>query len=96
MNNVYVIQNVNGKNLLPAKEYGAITILLTGKESRGKAISILQETLSSFQSDDYLLLIGDPVYIGIACYIVMTAQKRVNVLVWDKQHYRYNKETICH
>ena len=95
MNMVYVIQNVGGKNIDPAKVYGRIHILLTGKEEHQKAITTILTVLSLFRDEDYLLLIGNPIYIGVACHVVLMKHKQVNLLVWNKQHYEYDREVIC-
>src|SRR5690242_11079797 len=98
-NNVYVIQDSPGKNLEPAKEYGQITIMLSGDEHAGEANLKLTKHLENFRpSHDYLLLIGNPVFIAIASMILATVAHEwrlsINVLVWDKVHYRYNVEAI--
>lgn len=99
MNNVFVIQDSPGKNLEPAKEYGQITIMLSGNEHTGEANLRLTKYLEHFDPvRDYLLLIGNPVFIAIAAMILATVAHEyrlsIKVLVWDKTHYRYNVESI--
>lgn len=94
-NNVYVIQDSPGKNLEPAKEYGSITIMLNGGEHSGEANIKLQDYLKNFNPiHDYLLLIGNPVFIAIAAMILTTVaheyRMSIKVLLWDKTHYKYN------
>ena len=46
--------------------------------------------LKNYTDDDYLLMMGDPSIIGVACAIV--AQNNVgrfNVLKWDRQEAKY-------
>ena len=95
MNNiVYIVQDSPGKNLLPAKEFGELFILLTGNETTTQAIEKLKTKLNLFGPNDCLLLIGNPLYIGIATHIALQKSPQLNVLLWDRDHYRYNKETI--
>ena len=96
---VYVTQEQAGKNLLPATRYGELSVLLTESNnigfSAGFVCNALRSKLSRFCDDDYLLLIGDPVVIGIA---VATAaqwnQGRVKMLKWDRQEHCYYPVTI--
>lgn len=99
MNKVFVIQDSPGKNLEPAKEYGEITIMLDGHEFSGEANKRLTDHLKDFQPiSDYILLIGNPVFIALAGMIVSSVAHEhrlpINVLVWDKTHYRYNCEKL--
>jgi hypothetical protein len=95
MNNiVYIVQDSPGKNLLPAKEYGELFILLNGNESTPQAIDKLRTKLSAFSSKDSLLLIGNPMFIGLAMLYAHEKSPTINVLLWDREHYRYNKESI--
>jgi len=44
----------------------------------------------NFNDDDYLLLIGDPSAIGIACAIAATNNRgQFKCLKWDKREYKY-------
>ncbi|UOF78074.1 hypothetical protein [Caudoviricetes sp.] len=95
MRTVFVIQNVEGKNLLPAKDYGEITIVLSGKETPDIASEKLRRSFESMRADDYLLLIGHPLNIGIACHLAFCKFPVVNFLVWDRDHYRYNRQLVC-
>lgn len=91
---VYVIQEQQGKNLLPALKYGEIKVLLpTGMQvcfSAGQVTRIIDTALSSFNDNDYLVLIGDPVAIAIAgAMAAKWNQGRVRMLKWDKQEKMY-------
>ena len=61
---VYVVQEVPGRNLVPAAKYGELELLLPAKTnlmlSTGPEVTRLRRKLSDFNDDDYLLLIGDP------------------------------------
>jgi hypothetical protein len=94
-NVVYVIQDVPGKNLLPAKEFGKLHVILSGKEVTQHAVWKLADDLSRMTSEDYLLLIGHPINIAIASHIALTALSgRVNFLVWDRVNYKYEKQEV--
>ena len=70
---VYVVQEVPGRNVLGAKEYGTLEVLLPpGMNivlSSTPTIRRLDKKLQNFCDEDYLLLIGDPAAIGIACCV---------------------------
>jgi len=91
---VYVTQEQEGKNILPALKYGELTVLVSSSTqvgfSAGQVTREIDAKLSNFNDEDYLLLIGDPIIIGIA--IAMAGkwnQGRVKVLKWDRQEHVY-------
>jgi hypothetical protein len=97
MNKVYIIQNSMGKNFEPAKEFGALTIMLRGNETPAEALKILNHHLQDFTATDFLLLVGSPVFIVMATIVAwqqLSPDQPLAVLVWDKQHYKYNCERI--
>lgn len=95
MNTVHVIQDVPGKNILPAKDFGELRVILTGKETREEAIcTITQHLLKTWEHGDYLLLIGNPIYIGVAFHVVAAMKREIPVLVWDRHQYKYNAESV--
>ena len=94
---VYVVQEIAGTrfnspkiNITGALEYGDFKFLLPELSqlmwSPGPLIFQLRKLLKNYTPDDYLLLVGDPAIIGVACSIVseMTNGK-YNLLKWDKQ-----------
>lgn len=91
---VYVVQEQLGKNIVSATKYGEIKILLpTGSQitfSAGHVTEELKSKLSHFNDKDYLLLMGDPVAIGLATMVAAHWNKgRVKMLKWDKQEKVY-------
>lgn len=91
---VYVTQEQQGKNILPAAKYGEIHILMSPNTqigfSAGAVTRELDSKLSNFSDDDYLLLIGDPVLIGLSVALAAKwNQGRVKLLKWDKQEHAY-------
>ena len=98
---VYVIQEIAGTkdgkpkiNILGAAEYGTFKFLLHELSqmifSPGPLIFKLRQGLKDYNTEDFLLLTGDPAIIGVACSIVadITAGK-FNLLKWDKQERKY-------
>jgi hypothetical protein len=83
MPKVYVIQNhasydkstglmVPRYDLSPAEEFGELEFLLspvTVPNKPERAIAELRKKLCNFSDDDYLLLIGNPCFIGWSCTI---------------------------
>ena len=86
---VYVIQEVKGRNILSAKDFGDLELLLPeGSQvvlSSQPTINKLRRKLKNFCDDDYLLLMGDPVAMGIACAIASDVNRgRIQCLKWDR------------
>ena len=90
---VYVVQEVPGRNVLPARQYGELSVLLPPGDvilSPGPTTRKLQRALKDFSDQDYLLLMGDPVSIGLACAVASDMnQGRFKLLKWDRQQHVY-------
>ncbi len=90
---VYVTQEPLGKNILPAQEYGELEILLPAGQivlSPGPSIYRLRKKLQHFCDNDYLLLVGDPIAIGLAAMVAGSMNNgKVKFLKWDRQERRY-------
>lgn len=90
---VYVVQEVSGKNILSASKFGKLEVLLPAGQivlSPGPSIFKLKQKLKNYSSDDYLLLIGDPIAIALSAMVAATFNNgRVNFLKWDKQSQNY-------
>lgn len=91
---VWVVQEVPGRNVLPAKKFGALQTLLGAHQQivvdSGSAVQLIQQKLATFCEDDYLLAIGDPAAIGIACAAAAQANAgRFKILKWDRQEREY-------
>ena len=94
MSNVYVVQEVPGRNLFRARRYGNLIALLPpGRQivlSPGPVVYKLAKYLNSFTNEDYLLLMGDPIAIGAAVALAAQANGgRVACLKWDRQEEDY-------
>lgn len=91
---VYVVKDDGSKNLVPASAFGDISVLsireLPMYGDPGPMIASIRTALAKFNSDDFILLIGDPVLIGIAFYYAARANNgAVTCLKWDKQQKQY-------
>ena len=91
---VYVVQEVKSRNVLSAEKFGTLELLLPeGSQlvlSTGPTVRRLRYRLRNFNDDDYLLLIGDPSAIGIACAVAATNNRgQFKCLKWDKREYKY-------
>ena len=86
---VYIVQELRGRNFADATSFGDCEILLPAdlqtSYSTLPTIRKLTQKLAGFCDDDYLLLIGDPAAIGIACSIASDVNRgRYKCLKWDK------------
>lgn len=91
---VYIVQEVPGRNVMAARQYGALSLLLPDERdvvlSAGPTTRRLQRALKDFCDQDYLLLMGDPVAIGLACAVASDInQGRFKLLKWDRQQKVY-------
>ena len=98
---VYVIQELPGTsvgrpkfNIMGALKYGKLKVLLKENTqiilSPGPVIFELRRLLKDYNSNDYLLLSGDPAIIGLACTIASDLNNgRFNLLKWDRQEKVY-------
>lgn len=96
---VYVIQEVKGKNLLSATEFGNLKFLIPANENimfeTELVIDRICEGLENFSNEDYLLLIGDPIAIGIAThYAASNNHGYIQFLKWDNREYKYYKVEV--
>ena len=94
MNKVFVIQERPERNIVSAQKFGQLTPIISSRKqvvlSAAPTISIMKKVLKDFNDDDYLLLMGDPAAIGIACSIASDIKRgRYKLLKWDKQEMMY-------
>ena len=87
---VFIIQEVPGRNIASAQSFGKLVPLLPERTNlmltTGPAVRKVKRVLSSFNDEDFLLLMGDPAAIGLACGVAATVnQGRFSVLKWDRQ-----------
>lgn len=103
MSTVYVIQEqmhldrikqqyVPRFDLSPAEEYGNLEYLLSptaGPFHTGTIIKELKEALIHYTPEDYLLLVGNPVLIGLTTAIVAQRVGEIQFLQWSGKDQRY-------
>ena len=98
MSIVYIVQDSPGKNFLPAKKFGTLRVLLTPHEACGSiysVISVLNKKLCNVTKDDYLLLVGDPVLIGLVSAIALdVTDGYISFLRWNRSMYEYKPEHV--
>jgi len=97
---VYVIQDVKGKNLLSATEFGELKFLVPANENIMFETELVTDRicqgLEDFSDKDYLLLIGDPIAIGIATHYAADVNfGRIKFLKWDNREYKYYKVEVA-
>ena len=90
---VYIVQDVPGRNLVPAQKYGDLEVVFPARTnlmlSTGPEVKRVQNKLIDFNDEDYLLLIGDPAAIGLCCAVAAASNGSFKVLKWDKQEMSY-------
>ena len=91
---VYVVQEVQGRNIASARQYGDFEVLLPSNTqimlSAAPSVRRMKKALQDYKEEDYLLLIGDPAAIGVACSIAAYYnQGKYSILKWDRQEGMY-------
>ena len=90
---VYIVQEMRGRDLSDAVTFGDIEVLIPASEQASFSTQPLRQltrNLSKFTDDDYLLLSGDPVIIGLAASIASRYNMgRYKMLKWDRLDNKY-------
>jgi|TARA_B100000424_G_C22822902_1_gene440087 hypothetical protein len=94
MAKVYVVQENPRVNILAAGRYGELIPLLSpGTQialSPAPIVRLMKSKLKDYSDDDYLLAMGDPVAIGMACIVASEVNNgKVNILKWDRENSCY-------
>lgn len=94
MANVYVVQAMPNHDIAGAMKFGEIKVLLQANHqiafSSAPTIRNLRRKLRDFTDEDFVLLTGDPVTIGVVCAIVAAFNGgRFNALKWDRREQVY-------
>ena len=102
---VFIVQEMRGRDITDASEFGDLEILLTAKEQIGYFLTSgedpmavvpdairrrMLKKLAAFSEKDYLLLAGDPASIALASAIVSYITSGCfKVLKWDRLEQKY-------
>jgi hypothetical protein len=94
MPTVFVVQEMPNHDLAPAMKFGDMKVLLPSYTqiafSTSPTIRSLRHKLRDFSDNDFLLLAGDPVAIGLACSIAAFYNSgRYTALKWDRREHLY-------
>ena len=94
MSTVYVIQEVPGRNLTSLFDWGTPKVCLAANAQvalvSAPVVRKLRDQLKHYTDGDWLVPIGDPAAIGIACAIAAhNNQGRFALLKWDRLERRY-------
>lgn len=93
---VYITHEVRGRDLSNALVFGDLEVLVpadiqiaTTKDAFAVS-EMIGDALEGFCDEDYLLLAGDPVCIGLACaWASEYNDGRYRILKWDRLEERY-------
>lgn len=89
---VYVVQVDNKKDLSDAKKYGALRAVFANPRKPYETHDMLgraRHILSSWESGDYLLMLGDPALCAVCMSVVAEQNSVVNLLSWDRNTFQY-------
>ncbi len=91
---VYITQEMRGRDLSDALEFGDLEVIIPAKDqislSAMPTVRRMQRKLAKFTDEDFLVLAGDPVCIGIACALAASANRgKFKVLKWDRIDNKY-------
>lgn len=94
MSIIYVVQEMPNHDLAPAMKFGEMKILLPPYNqiafSTAPTIRTLRHKLRNYSDQDFLLLAGDPVAIGLACSVAAFFNHgRYTALKWDRREHLY-------
>ena len=91
---VYVVQEMPNHDIAPAMRFGNLSVLLPSNTqiafSTVPTVRLLKRKLRGFTDNDFLLLTGDPVAMGLASSIAAVYNSgRYRVLKWDRREHMY-------
>ena len=99
MAKVYVIQEDKYKDFSSAQEFGELTVVMPPGQVYNHPSDFIKAMYDGLGGYDYLvdflILVGDPVQIGIATAIISELTVgHFNLLKWDRQERKYIPITI--
>ena len=99
MPRVFITQETHGRNFLSARHYGKLVAVLPNEAqvviSATPILRKIQRTLTDFSQEDYLLLSGDPIIMGL-CMMVASEKTngRLKMLKWEKREKDYYEVNV--
>lgn len=97
MAKVFVVHDTGALNFTSALDYGELVPVVTGKIPVSETVESMAKRVDAAFKEategDYLLLIGNPVLIGLACTAFIRKTGVGRFLVWDQQEKRYMVKT---
>jgi hypothetical protein len=99
MPKVYITQDTGRVNFVPATRFGDLEMLAnTDVPIYGDTesfITRIKRKLTQFQPDeDFLVLVGDPVLIGVVVAVLANRFTKFTILKWDRQEFLYVPVTL--
>ena len=99
MSRVFITQEMHGRNFLPARHYGKLVAVLPDNAqiviSATPILRKIQRALSDYNKEDFLLLSGDPIIMGLC---MMVASEKTNgflkMLKWEKREKDYYEVNV--
>lgn len=94
MAKVFIVQEMPNHDIAAAMKFGDMSVLLPSNTqiafSTVPTVRTLRRKLREYKDEDYLLLTGDPVAIGLACSIAAFYNSgRYTALKWDRRERLY-------
>jgi len=95
MPTVFVTQDDPRKNITQALQFGTVEAVLEAPDearllNTPAIVAKIKRQLAKMTPDDYLLLMGNPVSIGICCAVAADITGgRFHLLKWDQQDRQY-------
>ena len=99
MSRVFITQEMYGRNFLPARHYGKLVAVLPDNAqvviSASPVLRKIQSTLRDYSTEDYLLLSGDPIIMGL-CMMVPSEKTNglLKMLKWEKREKDYYEVVV--
>lgn len=94
---VFITNEIRRRDVSEAFEFGSLQVVIPSdmqvtahEEKKERIVMMIEDALADFNDNDYLLLSGDPVCIGI-CFTVaaLNNKGKVKALKWDRIEERY-------
>jgi hypothetical protein len=99
---VYITNEIRRRDVSEALEFGSLQVVIpadmqvtANEDKRERVVMMIEDALETFSDNDYLLLSGDPVSIGI-CFTVaaLNNKGKVRALKWDRIEEKYYPVSI--